>query len=314
MSLRTLAKPILRKLFETGQRAGLDILPRHYYSEIPAIAELRRSIDWRKPYSMADVRGAELESQLAFVERCCTRELIDRQRANDIYAHACARNQAPGYGPIEADFLYCFIRTQRPRRVVQIGCGVSTAVMLLAAEEARVECEITCIDPYPTDLLRREAANGTIRLVAEKAELVLVDHVKSLSGGDLLFIDSTHTLRPGGEVPRVILEGLPRLAGGAWIHFHDIYFPYDYTRELLTADLFFPHESVLLHAYLCGNATMSVAASLAMLHYARPEALRRFLPNYRPAANSDGLNASEGHFPSSIYLRRETPPSDPGRD
>jgi len=61
-----------------------------------------------------------------------------------------AKMRTGGFGPTEADFLYCFIATKRPRKIVQVGCGVSTAVILLAAQEAGYKPEVVCIEPYPS--------------------------------------------------------------------------------------------------------------------------------------------------------------------
>jgi len=97
--------------------------------------------------------------------------------------------------------------------------------------------------------------------------------------GDLLFIDSTHTVKVGSEVNILILEVLPQLSPGCYAHFHDIYFPYDYPCALFKIP-FFWNESVLLQAFLTGNARYSIAASLSMLHHAKPQALQMLLPNY----------------------------------
>jgi len=67
--------------------------------------------------------------------------------------------------------------------------------------------------------------------------------------------------------------------------------------------LFFPHESILLHAFLVQNARYELKVALSMLHYARSCELQHFLPNYRPAHDDDGLAFSDGHFLSSAYLR-----------
>ena len=88
---------------------------------------------------------------------------------------------------------------------------------------------------------------------------------------------------------RIILEVLPRLSGGDWLHFHDIYFPYDYQRGLLDDELFFSSESVLLHAFLINNPAFTIRAALSMLHFGDPERLQRLLPNYRPASDDHGL-------------------------
>jgi len=124
-----------------------------------------------------------------------------------------------------------------------------------------------------------------------------------LSAGDLLFVDSTHTVKPGGEVNRIILEVLPRLGSGVFVHFHDVYFPYDYARNLMSDALFFPLESTLLHAYLINNSRCRILVSLSMLHYATPETIRKSFPHYDAQKNIDGLQDTGGeHFPSSAYL------------
>ncbi len=303
--LRNFGKGSLHRLFEAGQRAGIDVLPRHFYSSIPDLKTLHESPHWRRPLSMVGVDGVDPERQLAFVAECCPDAIRDRLARGDIASHAIRTNGEPGFGPIEADFLYAFVASKRPKKVVQIGSGMSTAVIMLAAQDNELPIEIVCIEPYPNSFLKSTARAGAIRLIAEKAQLVSLEELLAIGDGDLLFVDSTHTVQPGGEVNRIILEVLPRLAPGSHVHFHDITFPYDYTRALLTGDFFFPGESTLLHAFLVNNSRVSVSVALSMLHYQRPQELRRFLPNYDPQPNDDGLEipGSRGHFPSSAYLR-----------
>ena len=156
--LKNLSKRGLRGLFEFGQRLGVDVLPRHFYSEVPCIRELRRESHWRLPHSMVGVRGSDIDPQFEFVESCCSPHLIDRQRRGDLHWAACEANGEPGFGPIDTDFLHCFIRAIRPGKIVQVGCGVSTAVMLQAASEAGgYEPEVICVEPFPTEFLRRAA-------------------------------------------------------------------------------------------------------------------------------------------------------------
>jgi Methyltransferase domain len=294
----------LHTAFVTGQKAGWDILPRHFYSSIPDISALRREEAWKKPSSMVGVSGADVACQMQFVRECCTPALLERVRQGGIHAHACQENGEPGYGAVEADFLFCFISSKCPRRIVQVGCGVSTAVILLAAKEAQYQPQITCIEPFPTAYLKRLAESRLIDLVPAKAQQVDLGIFSGLDAGDLLFIDSTHAVRPGSEVNRLILEVLPRLQPGCFVHFHDIYFPYDYQSVVLTT-LFFGGESTLLHAFLINNAHYSIAASLSMLHHACRQEMQAIFPNYRPAAMHYGLHlepGGSGHFPSSIYL------------
>jgi len=223
---------------------------------------------------MIGVRGIDVEEQFDFVESCCTEENIARLRRGDVFARACAANGEPGFSPIDADFLDGFIRSVRPGKIVQVGCGVSTALILNAAAELPdYTPEVVCVEPYPTDFLTSAGQSGLVRLVAEKAQSVAIEELTRLGDNGFLFIDSTHTVKPGSEVNRLILEVLPRLESGSWVHFHDIYFPYDYQRGLLDDELFFSNESALLHAFLIDNSKFTVRTSLSMLHHADPARL-----------------------------------------
>jgi predicted O-methyltransferase YrrM len=302
--LKDLSKRGLRVLFEVGQRCGVDILPRHFYSEVPEIRALRRDAAWKMPRSMVGVAGADHDSQFDFFESCCRPQGSTQPRRLDIFPVACARNGEPGFGPVDADFLYGFLQAVRPKKVVQIGCGVSTAIMQLAIEDTTdYRPEIVCIEPCPTDYLRRADRAGEIRLVAEKAQAVALETLTDLGDDGFLFIDSTHTVKPGSEVNRLVFEVLPRLRPGSWVHFHDIYFPYDYQRGILDDELFFSNETALVHAFLINNCAYSIAVSLSMLHHADPARLQRSLPNYLPAGHDHGLRTRAGHFPGSLYLR-----------
>jgi predicted O-methyltransferase YrrM len=300
---KTFGKQGLRTIFELSQHLGVDILPRHYYSEIPDFQDLRGEDDWKQPRSMVGINGIDIPDQLAFVRDCCPAPLVKRLASGDIHSYACTENGESGFGPVEADFLHAFIASHRPRRIIQVGCGVSTAVILRAAKEVSYTPELLCIEPFPTEFIRAADRAERIELVPRKAQRVPLEVLTELDGGDLLFVDSSHTVKPGSEVNRLILEVLPRLKRDTWVHFHDIFFPYDYQRGLLADELFFCNESVLLQAYLTNNPRYTIRASLSMLHYAAPDALQECLPNYQPAKNEQGLKRSEDHFPASTYLQ-----------
>jgi hypothetical protein len=302
--VRDRLKGSLHGLFRLGQRARLDILPRHFYSSIPDVKELENTRGWRKAFSMVGVAGADFTSQLRFLEECCPPELKQRLARHRVHEQACDENGESGYGPVEADFLYSFIVTKRPPRVLQIGSGVSTAVILRAAQDSGYQPSIVCIDPVPTAYLVRMAEQKSITLLRQRAQDVPLGALTGLSRGDLFFVDSTHAVRPGSEVNFVILEALPRLPCGCFVHFHDIYFPYDYQPSVLHT-LFFSAESTLLHAFLINNSRCALAASMSWLHHACPEEMRRILPNYDPEPLPEGLYASREpsrHFPSATYL------------
>jgi Methyltransferase domain len=302
--VRDKAQRFFHALFVFGQHFGVDILPRHFYSEIPDFRELRKSETWKAPRSMYGVRGVDVDRQLSFVHDCITDPMRAIVLQEDIYNTACEENGATGFGQVEAEFLFCFAARHRPQKIIQVGAGVSTAVLLHAARTFDYRPAITCIDPYPTQYLRKSSESGQITLIPKKCQDVDLSVFSELGPGDLLFVDSTHTVKPGSEVNMLILEVLPRLSPGCHAHFHDIYFPYDYPCALFTIP-FFWNESVLLHAFLTGNARYSISASLSILHHAKPRELQMLLPNYRPEVMEQGLRISwrsNWHFPTSAYL------------
>jgi Methyltransferase domain len=303
-SLKTMAKRGWYRSFRLLQRAGINFLPEHFYSAVPNLRDLEGRTDWRRPRSMHAIAARDVDAQVALLGTWLTPH-ADLLQSRSVHREAFVGGGADGgYGEIEAEVLFGFVATNKPRRITQVGCGVSTAICLAAAAQANYTPEIVCLEPYPSTYLKEAAQKGAIRLVAQFAQTVDYDVIADLEDGDLLFIDSTHAVKPGSEVNYLIHEVLPRLKPGVWVHFHDIYFPYDYTRDTLDGDMLFPQESTLLYAFLTGNDRFKVEASLSMIHYARPDALRALIPKYRPNGQVDGLRAGgEGHFPSAAWLR-----------
>lgn len=308
-STRNWAKNRIRDLFEFGQRFGVNILPKHFYSSIPDIIAMRNDDSWRKPFEMCGVAGVDLPGQIAFLEDLCPPSLVDQWPTLHVYNMASVENgEGGGYGIIEAEILHAFVRRHCPQRIVQIGCGLSTSVILRAASMANYAPDVVCVEPHPSGFLLHAKEEGRIALAEMGAEKVDRNVMTALEAGDMLFVDSTHTVKPGSEVNRVILDVLPRLVPGVFIHFHDIHFPYDYQRELLSHDIFFHAESTLLHAFLINNACCRILLSSSMLHYWAPERIAALLPHYRPQGNADGLRAAGGaHYPSATYLLTTKP-------
>ncbi len=295
------SKRLLRKTFEVGQRFGFDLLPRHFYSEIPDIRQLRKTQAWRYPLSMEGI-AVDLDRQLEFIRKC-TAGFTTKLPELQVHKRSLVMNGTDeGYGEIEADFLYCFVRSCKPRKIIQIGCGVSTAVCLIASQDEQYTPEIVCIEPYPTKFLRDADKAGTIRLITKKLQDVELDCFRELSAGDLFFVDSSHVVGPAGEVGQIVLNILPRIARGVCVHFHDISFPYDYSPHILSSDLFFHQESALLHAFLCMNERYTISGSFSMLLHLRQKELQKCFPHMQSAEFEDGVMTKSGHNPSSIYL------------
>jgi hypothetical protein len=298
------------QLFKMASKFGVYIIPAHYYSPIPNINELAGQKDiWAQKSELPGIK-AGLDEQVANLKKVC----ISYQKeyiGNKTYLTAVADMAGPGFGYIEAQALHAVIRHFKPRQIIEVGSGISTYCLLNACELNQMEtgkkAQITCIEPYPFEGLKN---NPNLRLLSQKVQVTPHELFSSLQENDFLFIDSSHTVKPGSDVNYLVLEILPRLNNGVIFHFHDINFPYDYQRDVLQT---FWHwtETSLLRAFLIFNYRAEIIFSLSMLHYDRPATLKEVFPEYDPQRDVQGLvngiyrpfEARAQHFPSSIYIK-----------
>lgn len=302
-------KNALKKLsfdaFLALDRAGVHLLPKHYYTPLPDYAWLRANKPlWTGRAPLTGVRW-DLDEQLRWL-RGVTEKYSAEVAGLAVYRELAARGAGPGYGPIESQVLHCAVRALAPETILEIGSGISTQVSLYAAamnrKEGRPATRMICVEPYPRPALR---ALGEVALIEKVCQAVPTATFEALKSGDLLFIDSSHAVALGSDVVKIFLEIIPRLRAGVVIHIHDIYLPYLYHRTPLS-DYFAPQETALLLALLTDNPRLEILACLSGLHYDRPAQLKALLPDYVPQANDEGMavpGRESGHFPSSLYLR-----------
>ncbi len=298
-------KKLSTSLFLALDPIGLHVLPKHFYTPVPDITWLRKNRDaWQSPASMRGLHW-DLDQQLAWL-RELSLPYYSEVEGRGIYDDIVDQAVGPGYGPIESQVLHCFIRSNRPRRVIEIGSGASTVVMLHASELNRQEgaagTAINCIEPHPKPAFSSVTGISHIRELCQNVPGPVFDE---LSDGDLLFVDSSHSVKVGSELPRIYLEVIPNLRPGVFVHIHDIYLPYLYPREAI-GTYFGWQETVLLLALLLHNPHLSVLCSMSALHYGRSRELQALLGDYCPQLNDEGLASGDvagKHFPSSIWLK-----------
>lgn len=308
--LKDLLKSCILFFYKLGVRLGVHILPVHYYSTIPNIIELKKTRkQWARKSEMVGI-NVDLDKQIEILSKICG-PFQNEYAGNKNYVDGVLNNFGPGYGYIEAQALHSVVRFYKPKNIVEVGSGVSTYCMVKADElnkkETGENAKITSIEPYPSMALKNLAG---VNLRPEKVQLTPMEIFTSLGRNDFLFIDSSHTVKAGGDVNFLILEVLPRLKPGVIIHFHDIYLPYDYQRNILKAFLF-SSETTLLRAFLTFNSKFEILFCLSHLHYEKREELLRIFPEYVPQTEEDGLidgkyanfGALKEHFPSSIYIQ-----------
>ena len=128
---------------------------------------------------------------------------------------------------LDAAAAYAIVRMTRPRRIVEVGCGHSTRFLARAVADGALATQITCIDPAP----RASIARLPIAHLAAPVQEAPMALFQALAPGDILFIDSSHQVKPGSDVDFLIRRVLPVLAEGVRVHFHDIFLPDDYPAE-----------------------------------------------------------------------------------
>lgn len=304
--MRRLIKQQIFRIFLLLDRLGVHLLPKHFYSPVADYAWLRANREvWTGPSSLPGLHW-DLASQFAWLTETC-RDYYSEVEGLEFYQGLIQGEWGLGYGPIESQILHCFIRKWRPKRIVEIGSGVSTMCMLHATEMNRAEGgslpQITCVEPFPSAALRQRTTE--IHLIPELCQSVPASVFAGLSAGDFLFVDSSHAVKLGSDVIRIYLDIIPHLAPGVLIHIHDIYLPYLYPRDALLKP-FGWQETALLMALLINNDRLEVLSCLSALHYDRPEQLQQLLRDYKADGNDRGLALSAyptGHFPASMWLR-----------
>ena len=309
--MRRALQRLIFRLYRALERLGVHVLPVHYYSAQPSTRALEatRAV-WARRSSLPGL-DADLDRQVETLREICL-PWRDETAGNPVYAHAVEHGFGPGYGYVEAQALHAVVRHFRPRRVIEVGSGVSTFCLRHALERNARSTgggfALTCVEPFPSAPLR--AMEGVQLVEQPVQELDPQAFFADLGENDLLFIDSSHTVKPGSDVNFLVLEVLPRLRAGVVVHVHDIYLPYDYSPFVLKT-LFHWSETALLRAFLTHNPHARVLFCQSQLHDARPEALREVHPEYRPRPQPKGLVADDvrpfetpdGHFPASLYFQ-----------
>jgi len=236
-----------RILWGRVERAPVAYPPGHFYSPIPS----QRDVDASAPIEIRTI-DLRAEQQLATLERL------------NVEAPTGPRWK-PGnkfFGPLDTAIYEAVIRHHQPERVVEVGCGWSTAA-LFDAGGAR---HVTLIEPSPARLRRVLSLDDLARceLVEARLQDVPLSTFEALNAGDVLFIDSTHVAKLGSDVNRIFFEILPALASGVIVHFHDVFYPFEYVDEWAREGRAW-NEAYLLRAFLEYNSAFEIMLWADML-------------------------------------------------
>lgn len=280
-----------QKCFPIYEARGIHITPADFYNPVPVVSELDDSV-WTTQSDMigVDMNPDGQEHLLDdFGERNFFREYFTLN--SDPLAPPGVYSRNVGFGGIDGAILYSMIRSRKPRRIIEVGSGHSTLLAIIAArknqEDGAPPCHITAIEPYPSPWLRK-AIVGFGEILDQRVETVSLDRFMGLEGNDILFVDSSHTVRVGGDVVFEINEVLPRLRKGVVVHIHDISFPLNYSRQYVVERHTFWAEQYLLQAFLAFNPRCRILWSFSYMQVKRQEVLRKHFPDYRPGEDHMG--------------------------
>jgi hypothetical protein len=169
------------------------------------------------------------------------------------------------------------VRNFKPRLVIEVGSGFSSLVLGDAvAKNGRAA--LICVEPFPREFLRK-GFPGLQTLTEKNVQDIELEFFLQLQSGDILFIDSSHTVKIGGDVNYLFLEVLPRLNPGVIVHVHDIFLPFEYRRDWVLNEFRFWTEQYLLHAFLTFNSAFEVLLANYYLSEYHQEQLKAVFPD-----------------------------------
>ncbi len=269
-------------------RVGIYPLIDHYYEPMINPRHLHRPQD--APRTLAGLH-LDVQAGLALLESMAALpEPLDGPADGPVYDPDNTM-----FGPLDAAIYHAMIRQFRPQRIVEVGAGMSTLAAIQAtarnaADTPGYACDHLCIEPFEQPWLE----TLPVRLLRTPMERCDPAPIEALAANDILFIDSSHMIRPQGDVLTAVLDWLGRLQPGVLVHFHDIHTPRDYPQELVLRHRFFWNEQYLVEAFLAYNDRFRILLPMNHLQACFPDRVAALCPAQTPARIP----------PSSLWLRR----------
>lgn len=238
----------------------LPFPPEHFHSPINAFNELKKQ---KRKYFFEEERNIKginlnLDEQLALLEefKKYYAELPFQENKteklrfyydNEYYAYS------------DAVFLFCVLRHFRPKQIVEIGSGFSSALMLdINSLFLYGNIDLTFVEPFPNRLKSLTNSNDKFNLIEKKIQEVESSIFTRLTENDILFIDSSHVVKTDHDLNYLIFEILPKLKKGVLVHFHDIFYPFEYPQTWILEKKISWNEIYFLRAFLMYNNSFKI--------------------------------------------------------
>jgi hypothetical protein len=265
------------EIFPVWERHGFHVTPVHFYQPIPDTQTLPETL-WNRP---SELVGIDMNDsvQLDLLRNCFPKFRHEYEQFPTKPTGQPTRFYLNNglFDGVDALVAYCVVRHFRPRLIMEIGGGFSSLILGEATADNN-SSPLICIEPFPQEFLKR-GFPGLHSLIEKRVEDVELEFFSQLSSGDIMFIDSSHTVKIGGDVNYLFLEVLPRLKPGVIVHVHDIFFPFDYRRDWVKDELRFWTEQYLLQAFLSFNFEFEVLMANSYLRHYYQEDLKAAFPS-----------------------------------
>lgn len=255
--------------------------PGHFYSPYPDLKDISRRKNKIFDRSKRDLPGIDINEkfQLEMIRKLAKhyKKMPYSGRKNSKLRYYFGQH-AYSYG--DATMLFCMLLEYKPKKVIEIGSGFSSALMLDANENfLDNQTKLTFIEPYPELLLKmaKKTDKNSFHLISKKLHQVDNSLFDELDAGDILFIDSTHVSKVGSDVNQLIFEVLPRLKKGVIIHIHDVFYPFEYPYERIKEQRAW-NEDYMLRAFLYKNPEFRILVFNDFLYAHHKNHMKKHMP------------------------------------
>ena len=273
----------------------LFVPPGHFYSPIPSLEYVKENK--KKVFSCipeevpgVDLRKTEQLSLLHTLKQYYS-ELPFPVKKKDNLRYFFDN---PAYSYSDAIFLYSMIRYAKPKRIIEVGSGYSSCVTLDTNELFfDNSIDITFIEPFPELLLSliNDDDQKQTHLVLSNLQDVDIEVFKKLKSNDILFIDSSHVVKFQSDVNYIFSDILPVLGEGVYIHFHDIFYPFEYKKEWILENRAW-NEIYFLRTFLQYNYAFQI------------EIHNRYLAHFHSQYLEENMPLCLEKLGASIWLRK----------
>lgn len=248
--------------------------PGHFYSPLTSSEDIRRALAWEW-----DAPGVNLNEDGQLALAASLAPTVGEPPPGPRWSGGPDNRM---FGWADASVYRAMLGWLQPERIIEAGSGYST---MIALDEGY---PVTCIEPYPDRLLSLVRPGDSVTLLRQPVQDVPLSLYEELAAGDILFIDSSHVAKAGSDVCWLLLRVLPRLAPGAVVHLHDIFWPFEYPAAWLCEHRDWT-EDYLLNAFLSGNTSWEILWFSSWIWRCHPEVV------------PEHLRAED---PGSIWLRK----------